>query len=256
MQKKITLFVTSVHLLLIFMLFFSPPKKKSNPMKHITVRTIQPKPATLTSTAAASQKKAATAPKAQTAPKTNPKAPPKKEAKKKETLKKETKVTPAAKTAPVQSKPIAQKKPAVIEKGNPKKTTKPKPDVWKEIDEALAKIDDKVYSKRQSKLDVPRVKGSAPSSFPFPDFVDEEAERGTDEESLVSFLHASLNLPELGEVKIRLTVKKDGSVGELVVLEAQNKKNRAYLEKHLPLLKFPLVFDKERTFTLTFCNEI
>jgi hypothetical protein len=45
-------------------------------------------------------------------------------------------------------------------------------------------------------------------------------------------------------------------VGRLVVLEAQNQKNKAYLEKHLPLLRFPLILDKEKTFTFTFCNEI
>jgi outer membrane biosynthesis protein TonB len=246
MQKKITLFVISAHVLLIFILFFSPPKKTTKPMKHISVRTVQSKSVARASTAAASPKKAAAAPKAQAAPKTNPKAPPKKEAAKKEVPKKAIKEATAAKTAPIKSKLVAQKKPVVTEK------KKPKPDVWKKIDEALAKIDDKVYSEPRSKLDVPRVKGSAPSTLPFPDFGDE----GMNEETLVSFLHTSLNLPELGEVKIQLTVKKDGSVGRLVVLEAQSKKNRAYLEKHLPLLKFPLAFDKERTFTLTFCNEI
>ncbi len=237
MQKKISLFVISIHFILIFMLFFSPAKIKPS-AKHIAVRTIQPHPKTRAMTAAAPQKKAASA------------AAPKSQAPANAAPKKATAKAAAPKTAAVKSKPINQKKPSVVEKGK-LQPTKPKPEVWKEIDEALAKIDDKVYSKPQSKLDVPQVKGSSPSKLLFPDFGEIEEE----EETLVSFLHMSLNLPEVGEVKIQLTIKKDGSVGRLVVLEAQSQKNKAYLQKNLPLLRFPLIFDKEKTFTLTFCNE-
>jgi type IV secretory pathway VirB10-like protein len=252
MQKKIALFVASVHLIMIFMLCFSPVKKNPTPKKHIAVRTIQPKTQSKTRTATAATpraiKKAAASESGAAAPK--PKAAPKKEAKAK------TPQTAAAKQAAVKSKPIQQKKPAMVEKGKPKKPKAKAPDkVWKEIDEALAKIDDKVYSKSQSKLDVPQMKGSSSSKIPFPDMREIE-EEGTDEESLVSFLHTSLNLPEYGEVKIQLTIRKDGSVARLVVVEAQNQKNKAYLEKHLPLLRFPLILDKEKTFTFTFCNEI
>ena len=127
---------------------------------------------------------------------------------------------------------------------------------WKEIDEALAKIDDKVYSKSQSKLDVPKVKGFSPSQIPFPDFGEDGDGEEAEEETLASFLHTSLNLPEFGEVKIQMTIKKDGTVARLSVLQAESHKNKAYLEKHLPLLRFPLILDKEKTFTFTFCNEI
>ena len=260
MQKKITLFVVSVHLLMILMLLFSPPKIKPLKSKHIAVRTLQPKTRAATAAVSPTPKKRASPPaaaKPQNPPKAAAKAVPKKETAKKEAPKKETKTAAASKPAPIKSKPINQKKPSVVEKGKPKKTVKPKQEVWQEIDEALAKIDHKVYSKSQSKLDVPQVKGSTPSFLPVPDFGDlEDGEEGTDEETLISFLHTSLNLPEFGEVKIQLTVKKDGSVSRLVVLEAQSQKNRAYLEKHLTLLKFPIIFDKEKTFTLTFCNEI
>jgi hypothetical protein len=268
MQKKIAIFVTSVHLLMIFMLLFSPVKKTPHPKKHIVVRTIQSKPKTQVSTSVAVR--APKKPAAASAPR--PTQPPKKaslENVKKEPSQKPTKPSaskttnskPAtsSKPVPIKSKPIQQKKPAMIEKGKTKKNTPPPaphPDkVWKEIDEALAKIDDKVYSKPQSKLDVPQVRSSSSSQIPFPDFGEMEEEIGTHEETLISFLHTSLKLPEFGEVKIQLTVKKDGSVVRLVVLEAQSQKNKAYLEKNLPLLKFPLIFDKEKTFTLTFCNE-
>ncbi len=256
MQKKIALFVTFIHLGLIFVLCFSPVKKQTAPKKHIAVRTIQPKTFTQTRTTAAAarspKKGGSTESVAAVAPQTNKKAPVKKEAPKKETASK----TPVAKASPTKSKPINQKKPAMVEKGKPKKTPKAPDKVWKEIDEALAKIDDKVYSKPQSKLDVPQFKGSSPSKVPFPDFGEAENGEGTDEDTLVSFLHTSLNLPEFGEVKIQLTIKKDGSVARLVVLQAESRKNKSYLEKHLPLLRFPLLLDKEKTFTLTFCNEI
>lgn len=271
MQKKIALFVTSVHLLMICMLLFSPAKKTLHPKKHIAVRTIQPKPKTQASTSVAvraPKKPAASA----AASMSRPAQPTKKQSQeivKKEPSQKPTKPAaskaPSSKPAspskpvPVKSKPIHQKKPAMVEKGKTKKNTPPPdphPDkVWKEIDEALAKIDNKVYSKPQSKLDVPQVRNSSSSQIPFLDFGEMEEEIGTHEETLISFLHTSLKLPEFGEVKIQLTVKKDGSVVRLVVLEAQSQKNKAYLEKNLPLLKFPLIFDKEKTFTLTFCNE-
>ncbi|HSX12492.1 MAG TPA: hypothetical protein VLF61_03290 [Rhabdochlamydiaceae bacterium] len=242
---------------MIFLFCFSPVKKPISPKKHIAVRTIQPK--TRTSTAIAPRPSKGGGSTAASA------AAPKPKLIKKEAVKKETpqpkasskgKATAAAKPAPLKSKPIQQKKPAMVEKGKPKKTPKAPDKVWKEIDEALAKIDDKVYSKRQSKLDVPKMKGSSPSKLPFPDFGEADEGEGTEEETLGSFLSSSLNLPEFGEVKIQMTIKKDGSVARLVVLQTESRKNKAYLEKHLPLLRFPLILDKEKTFTLTFCNEI
>jgi hypothetical protein len=224
MQKKIALFVASVHLLVIFLFCFSPVKKPISPKKHLAVRTISPRtsPASRTGSVVAAPKPKVT--------------------------KKESPTTKTAtKPAPLKSKPLQQKKPAVVEKGKPPKA----PDkVWKEIDEALAKIDDKVYSKPQSKLDVPKVEGSSPSQIFFSE------DDGNEEETLASFLHTSLNLPEFGEVKIQMTIKKDGTVARLTVLQAESHKNKAYLEKHLPLLRFPLILDNEKTFTFTFCNEI
>jgi outer membrane biosynthesis protein TonB len=253
-MKKIAIYVTSAHLLLIFMLLFSPVKKNPGPRKHIAVRMIQPRSKTEAVAIMRAPKKAAAASAPAAAP--SPIKAPKKEVPKKETPKTNAKnKTAASKAAPIKSKPIApQKKPAVVETGKPKKIKPPPARVLQEIDEALAKIDDKVYSRPQSKLDVPQVRGSAPVELPFFEF--EGLEPGTHEEALISFLHDSLKLPEFGEVKIQLTVHKDGSVARLVVLKAESPKNKAYLEKNLLLLKLPLILDKEKTFTLTFCNEI
>jgi outer membrane biosynthesis protein TonB len=249
MQKKIALFVTSVHLVILLLLCFSPVKKQAPIKKHIAVRTIQPK--TQTRSIAASPRPAKKSGSSETAPAQKPTAAKPQSVKQQAAPKKTAPKAAASKPAPVKSKPITQKKPAMVEKGKPKKTPKAPDKVLKEIDEALAKIDDKVYPKPHAKLDVPQIKGTAP--LPFPDFGEME---GTDEETLGSFLSSSLNLPEFGEVKIQLTIKKDGTVARLTVLQAESKKNKAYLEKHLPLLRFPLILDKEKTFTLTFCNEI
>lgn len=232
MYKKFTTFVISAHLIAILILLFMPAKKVAKPHKHIAVRTVQAKtqPATIITNAPAKKTTAASKP----APPPKPKA-----------VKKEAPKPTAAAPKP---KPVPKKTTTVVEKN---KTTPPKkkqePQVWKEIDEALAKIDQKVYSSSKSKLDVPQM-----VAIPSAGFIGEASH----EESLVSFLHSSLNLPEFGEVTIQLTVKKDGTVAQLKVMKSESKKNKAYLEQHLPLLKFPLVLENEKTFTLTFCNEI
>ena len=59
------------------------------------------------------------------------------------------------------------------------------------------------------------------------------------EELLAGFLHASLRLPEWGEVKVEVTLDRRGGVQTLRVLSAQSSKNRAYVEKNLPSLQFP-----------------
>jgi type IV secretory pathway VirB10-like protein len=225
-MKRITTFVISAHLIVIVLLLFTPVKKGPKPTKHVVVRTVQPKPQPMTIVSNTPAPKA----------KRTTNAKPKKE------------IPPTKKTtAPTpKPKPVA-KKTAVIEKNKPK-ATKPKkePEVWQEVDEPLAKIDAKEYSAPKLQLDVPQIETSF-SVF---------AGNQTQEESLVGFLHSSLNLPEFGEVTIQLTMKKDGTVARLVVVKAESKKNKAYLEQHLPLLKFPLILENEKTFTLTFCNEI
>lgn len=79
-------------------------------------------------------------------------------------------------------------------------------------------------------------------------------------EHLMQTLHQSLTLPEFGEVKIQLTLHQDGRVAKVIVMHAESRKNREYLEKNLPYLQFPsftgdLCSKKESTFILNFCNE-
>ncbi len=74
--------------------------------------------------------------------------------------------------------------------------------------------------------------------------------------TLVLCLRQSLNLPDFGEVTIRLTLRQDGSVQQLDVLKAESENNRRYLETHLPHVKFPALNNLKHTFVLTFCNEV
>lgn len=243
MIKRLTTGVISAHIAVIVFLLFAPVKKAVKPHKHIAVRTVQPKSQPVTIISNTTPRKTTTAPpKARTSP------PAKKTPTKPQTAPAKTTTTPQTKRSPeAKSKPIPQKT-AVVEKGKPiqKKKNEPSPEVWKEIDEALAKIDTKVYPASKSKLDVPQ--------FEVPSFDGLTIE--SKEDDLVSFLHSSLNLPEFGEVTIQLTIRRNGTVSQIVVKKAESQKNKAYLEQHLPLLQFPLILEKEQTFTLTFCNEI
>lgn len=77
---------------------------------------------------------------------------------------------------------------------------------------------------------------------------------------LASTLKNTLELPEVGEVKLELTVRRSGQVMKVRVLHAASEKNRRYLEINLPQMALP-PFDEEmkqetsHTFILTFCNE-
>lgn len=76
---------------------------------------------------------------------------------------------------------------------------------------------------------------------------------------LVNTMRSMLSLPEYGEVKLQLTLRQDGTVVKIVVLNSQSKQNARYLEMILPSVVFPKFgngpnTDQEQTFLLTFCN--
>lgn len=231
MEKKITFWVVAIHAVVVLLLLFSPVRKIHHPTKHIAVRMKQMSPVQRSVSSPSKSRPSSSS----AQPKTTQPV-------QKKTVKK---TEPSSKPKPAKSQ-----KPAVIDKGKPKivKPAIPK-ELLEELEEAVAKIDEKskkVYS--SPKLDVPQLM-TTPEVGSF--FVGEPSY----EESLVAHLHQSLNLPEYGEVKIQLTLHKNGSVAKLVVLKAESLKNKTYLEKNLPLLKFPHL-EKEETFVFTFCNEI
>jgi hypothetical protein len=161
------------------------------------------------------------------------------------------------KTAAPKKKPLPKSKKPMVTNPAAQKKEAPKPqvsqDLLDEIDEIVTKIDSKKEKGYpRSQLDVPAEMEKLP--FGLADIIGTEDYEG----SLISYLHQSLNLPDFGEVKIQLTLREDGAVVKMVVLGAESKKNRDYLEKNLPMLKFPRLISnrKEETFVLTFCNEL
>lgn len=59
------------------------------------------------------------------------------------------------------------------------------------------------------------------------------------EEELVSYLQALLSFPEKGDVKIKLTLKREGNVQKIEILKASSSKNREYVESSLASCSFP-----------------
>lgn len=79
-------------------------------------------------------------------------------------------------------------------------------------------------------------------------------------DELASRLKLLLKLPEHGEVKLKLTLERSGSVEKVIILSAENVSNRKYIEKTLPTLTFPSFGDnfgdhKNYTFLISLGNE-
>jgi len=86
---------------------------------------------------------------------------------------------------------------------------------------------------------------------------------GVDEKNfaneLVCCLQKALDLPEIGAVKIALTLKKEGGFVKMQILHSESKQNEKCIEDRIKMLQFPsfsgtLKKEKEHTFVITFCN--
>ncbi len=134
----------------------------------------------------------------------------------------------------------------------------PVPHLLHELEETIAKID--------KKRDKDRPLKQKPSEWIKPlkiDAIKEISDDGTEvdlsyQEALVRCLREFLDLPEIGEVKMEITVNRDGTISKLRVLATESEKNKSYLEKNLQLIKFPpfSVNESKKTFILTFCNQL
>jgi hypothetical protein len=216
MLRRTTSIVISIHLAFIVILLFTQNRPTPARPHHITVRTIQP--TTIhhpIPTASRPQKKTQPA-----------KSPPS---------------SPTKKPIVTDKKKVAPPQPA-------KAPPPPKPQAahpaWEEIEQALAKIEQKAYPEESSHLNVPKLLQTEIAPI-----LEIEAE-------LVSFLHNALCLPEVGEVKVELVIRKDGTVEKIAVIRSESEKNKQYLQTHLPTLRFPMCFEQDKTWTLTFSNEI
>jgi len=260
MLKRTTSLVISIHLLFMTMLLFTQNHPLAQRTHHIKVRTVQPAPsikaqpvAARARTSATGQSKKPATPRPAKSPVSSSKKPsPTQSAK-------TTPPSPKKSTTPQPAKTSSSpsKKPVIVDKKNstsplpakPQPLQDPLPDapIWEEIDQALAKIEPKAYSKEDPALMVPKLSQFVSSS---------PLEVESVESQLVCFLHDTLSLPEVGEVKVELVVDKNGMVQKVIVLSSESEKNKQYLQTHLPRLKFPMQFEQDKTWTLTFSNEI
>ncbi|MDB6081909.1 MAG: tolA [Chlamydiia bacterium] len=81
------------------------------------------------------------------------------------------------------------------------------------------------------------------------------------EGELVSRLKLSLRLPDYGEVKIKLTLSRQGKVTKVTVISAKSARNKEYVQKMLPSISFPRFgssFEgkEEHTFQLSLSNDV
>jgi len=161
-----------------------------------------------------------------------------------------TSVAPSAKSAP---KPTAKKS------SQPQPSPKKQPAVQNSALASLAKELEKTLAHMQTGSE----QRSKPSAWQKTVLQIDAPEESTNDyvPLLTHFLHTALHLPDFGAVKMQLTVRRDGSVVKLLVLKTESEENRKYLEKQIPLLRFPPLQGEyakkgEHVFVLTFCNEL
>jgi len=78
-------------------------------------------------------------------------------------------------------------------------------------------------------------------------------------EELIAFLQNALDLPEFGEVKVRLEIDRFGALRNCSILDSKSRKNAEFLKNRLPELTFPSfndfsIVDITQSFTITFRN--
>ena len=233
-KTKIVSAVFAVHILALSSPLFFPEKeieKKSTPI-IVTTYTPPAEVKKITTTTTSSQKQ-----------KTTP-------------IKKTT-PAPAKKASPSTKKNKTEAKPS-SELSTVKKNTDPLQKELQKIQKSIAKIkeeNDKIGKKSKLK-DPPKISFNHTASKSEIDKVTDDAYAT----SLANYLQMHLQLPDIGEVKIQLTLLENGTVEKIVVLSAKSERNKKRLEEDLPKLILPALPKKRapsraETFILTFCNE-
>lgn len=172
-------------------------------------------------------------------------------------------------TQPAKPKEIPKKQPEkkpstaqVQPVKSPPVNTKTK-DLLAKAQEKIAKIHstkDKISSNalsQSSKLQVPAL-----SDIKWNKSDEELSDREMDyREELASRLKLLLRLPEYGDVKIKLTLKRAGSVSKVVIVSSESESNKKYVEKALLGLTFPPFGNNfpgidDYTFSITLSNAL
>lgn len=256
-MKKIAYYVIAVHVFLVLWSALWMPSKKVD-RKPLQVRTVVHAPPVVHSPpAVVKQAVQKTAPKPQVPtpqptvarPSPTPSKPPA-PTKPSTPIKPSTPVKPSApakkSTQPsnTTARPVPQKNSGPVVPEN----------LVQQLQESIAKIDQKSHKESPKEI------------LPAPKWVPQlkiDEESGGEESlfvtTLVHCLQEALNLPEVGEVKVELTLKRDGSFVQMRVLRSESERNKKFLEEELKKLTFPpfdgnLKNEKEHAFVITFCN--
>lgn len=178
---------------------------------------------------------------------------------------------PAAKAVSPQIETVKQEIKAppipVLKKASPKTPSLPSPktvgskpispvipqSLIKELQESLAKIEGKSHNPTGHK------QAAAHKSLKLQIDDEEGRKEGNYAGDLIHFLQSMLELPDMGMVKVELTLKQDGAFLKIRYLESASDQNRKFLENELRRLKYPpfsgpLKQQQEHSFVITFCN--
>jgi hypothetical protein len=76
---------------------------------------------------------------------------------------------------------------------------------------------------------------------------------------LIELLQSSLQLPEVGRVRLKIAIVAPGQIRSIQILETKSEKNASFLQHQLPLLDLPSFHDSDiiggnLEFTVTFSN--
>ncbi len=151
---------------------------------------------------------------------------------------------------PTAKKNIAPKaipsKKAVVK---PEKTIAPSPQalLLEEIQQTLREIAEPIaLAPKKAALDIPVLSHTVLSG------PQNETPPGI-EERLSAFLQEMLQLPEFGEVKVKLSIDAKGRLTQFEIVEAKSEKNGQFLKNRLPELQFPCL-NESASLTIVFRN--
>lgn len=160
---------------------------------------------------------------------------------------------------------IAKSKPSQKKTNN----SAPKSNVSKKVTQMPKKPKIPQYLLQQmqesmSKIEQNHPKKKLPTKLSVPNSVFQIESLENDQENvftnaLIECFQKQLQLPEVGEVKVALTLRQDGNLVEFKLLNVENQCNAQFLENalrnmHFPSFKGELAKQKEYTFVITFCN--
>lgn len=182
--------------------------------------------------------------------------------------KKAAKKSPAKKKTPIVSpkSPVAQAKHTPSKKIDSAEQER-QAKLLREAEESIAKISQNSHkSSKKQPLDLPKRIQSLKIDTELScikadnDSLEKNSKGLSYQNELALRLKSLLHLPEFGEVKLRLTIKRNGSLAAMTILKSESEKNCKYLEKELKTLRFPdfsSSFDgeAEHSFTITLSNE-